>query len=71
MPETITVGEWDAQHPVGDAGCMVGWCAGVYGVFPHPCGRKECTGLMHAEFFEEDWDGYYLSTKCDVCGEPE
>jgi hypothetical protein len=71
MADTITVGEYDDPHTVGDADCFVGWCTRGVGPYPHPCEREGCSGLVHAEFFEETWDGYLITTKCDVCGEPE
>lgn len=33
--------------------------------------RHECGGLMHAEHFEESWDGYSLMVVCDKCDEKD
>ena len=52
-------------HAVGDKECRNGWCGDHY---PIPC---DCGGLIHADFGDEDWDGYWLHTKCDKCGESE
>lgn len=57
-------------HRAGDATCDVGWCS--IDRYPKPCEQSNCTGLVHANFGDEDADcNYWLDTKCDVCGEPE
>jgi hypothetical protein len=61
-----------AQHEVGQAQCLQDWCGGNSG-YPKPC-ERDCPGLVHAAFGDENDDddgGYWLHTKCDVCGEPE
>ena len=69
---TFTVGEYDEPHSAGDAECGIGWCSGSGWSYPHPCEREGCSGLVHAEFGDEDWDcNYWLYTKCDVCGESQ
>lgn len=66
---TIDVsGEEVYAHTAGDKFCTEGWCQGSLGEFPKPC---SCGGLIHADFGDENYDGYWLHTKCDVCGEPE
>lgn len=57
------------EHRIGDEDCSEGWCGSTY---PKSCEKEECTGLVHANFGDEDSDcNYWLYTKCDVCGEPE
>ncbi len=71
MPNEIKTfdvsGEGIYQHKIGDAECREGWCDGGRN-YPCPC---ECGGLIHADFGDENWDGYWLHTKCDKCGEGE
>lgn len=70
MPDTFQVGDIDYQHRIGDPNCREGWCMG--GVFPKPCDKKGCDGLVHADFGDENADcDYWLYTKCDKCGESE
>lgn len=59
--EPFKLGCW--EHIVGD-----GDCEGCWRGYPVPC---DCGGLIHAEFGDETEDGYWLLTKCDLCGEPE
>jgi hypothetical protein len=62
-------GEGMYQHRTGDPACDEGWCGGDY---PKPCEAEGCTGLVHADFGDEDYDGdYWLHTRCDRCGEAE
>lgn len=61
--QTFTLGDLDDQHPIGDQACDECWSG-----YPKPCG---CGGLVHATFGDEDYDGYWLYTKCDQCGERE
>lgn len=77
MPEaTMKLGGLGgSEHAVGDWQCTAGWCGGSY---PRMCGALThsgagvCTGLVHAEFGEEDADcNYTLDTRCDICGEAE
>lgn len=64
---TIDVsGEDIYQHVIGNDRCCEGWCGG-HG-YPKPC---SCGGLIHADFGDEGFDGYWLYTKCDTCGESE
>lgn len=71
VPVTITLGETDTEHIVGNVSCTEGWCGGTSG-HPEPCEREGCEGLVHAEFGDESYEGdYWLYTKCDVCGEPQ
>lgn len=55
--------ELEDAHLKGDKSCEACWMS-----YPKPC---DCGGLMYAEFFEESWDGYMLTTICDLCGEDE
>ena len=56
-------------HVRGDATCTAGWCGTSY---PKPCAVDGCTGLVHANFGDENSNGdYWLYTQCDVCGESE
>lgn len=50
-------------HPVG-SDCDECWGDS----YPKTC---ECGGNIHAVFGDENWDGYWLYTKCDRCGESE
>lgn len=69
QPVTFDVsGEGLYQHEIGDEACCEGWCAGRSGAYPKPCA---CGGLIHADFGDENEDGYWLYTKCDKCGERE
>ena len=72
-PETFDFGEHlGHQHRIGDPNCDEGWCSGQGFSYPKPCETTDgCPGLVHANFGDESWDGYWLYTKCDVCGEPE
>jgi hypothetical protein len=56
------------EHRIGDPDCDAGWCGRNY---PKPCDREGCGGLVHANFGDENYDGYWLYTKCDRCGESE
>lgn len=67
MSASVTFGDYD--HRSGDPTCGEGWCLSDY---PKPCEEPGCTGLVHANFGDENADcDYWLDTKCDVCGEPE
>jgi hypothetical protein len=46
------------EHRVGDFGCKEGWCGGIVTRFPQPCERDGCGGLVHANFGDEEYDGY-------------
>jgi hypothetical protein len=62
--ETFDVsGEDVYAHGIGDAGCHEGWCGNNF--FPTPC---VCGGLIHADFGDDTYDGYWLYEKCDRCG---
>lgn len=63
MSETIKFGDSSDLHKVGDAECGEGWCGSSY---PMPC---KCGGLIHANFGDEDYDGYWLYKMCDKCGD--
>ena len=54
-----------SAHEIGDEDCSSGWCGGASS-YPRKC---KCGGLIHAEFGDEDWDGYWLYKRCDRCGE--
>jgi hypothetical protein len=57
------------EHRIGDLGCDQGWCGSGY---PKACEDPACSGLVHANFGDENADGdYWLYTNCDVCGESE
>lgn len=58
-------GEQIYAHTIGNKDCGEGWCGSSY---PKAC---ECGGLIHADFGDESYDGYWLHTKCDKCGESE
>lgn len=59
----------EIEHTVGDRECTDGWCGSEY---PKPCEEPGCSGLVHANFGDENADGdYWVHTKCDVCGEGE
>lgn len=58
--------EHDDGHPVGNPDCDLCWEG-----YPRPCEGDGCDGLVHAVFGDESWDGYFLWTRCDVCGEAE
>lgn len=65
---TIAFGDSNQEHVVGNADCSVGWCGTKQ--YPKPCDNQGCTGLVHANFGDENSDGdYWLYTQCDVCGE--
>lgn len=67
-PQTFTFGEDDYLHRVGDPDCDAGWCGG--GKFPRPC--TSCDGgLIHANWGDEDRDGYWLFYLCDKCGKTD
>lgn len=69
MAESLMpLGDTDDLHVVGDPACEEGWCGNVY---PKPCDNGGCPGLIHASYCDETDDGYYLYTRCDVCGEAE
>jgi len=51
------------KHDIGDTECTACWSS-----YPKLC---ECGGLIHAEFGDENWDGYWLYYKCDKCGSTE
>lgn len=65
--EPLIVGDDTTPHDRGNAQCTACWTD-----YPKPC---ECGGLVHAvfgdEWYTDDDSGYWLSTKCDRCGEPE
>jgi len=64
MAETLLVGDSGVDHDVGDEGCRACWSG-----FPLPCGEKDCKGLVHTTFGDENMDcDYWLYYKCDVCG---
>jgi hypothetical protein len=65
---TLVFGEDEDPHRVGDPDCDQGWCGSLG--WPMPCEQPGCPGLVHANFGDESYDGYWLYTKCDVCGEP-
>ena len=56
-------GEGIYKHEIGNVDCKVGWC----GCFDWPKACK-CGGIIHADFGDETEDGYWLYTKCDICG---
>jgi hypothetical protein len=68
----MKLGEPDCFHAVGNQKCDECWPG-----YPKPCdnlthaGTGVCPGLIHASFGDEMEDGYWLYTKCDVCGEAE
>ncbi|MDO8435272.1 MAG: hypothetical protein Q7S89_01155, partial [bacterium] len=64
LPKTFVFGESDDQHPIGDPLCAEGWC-GTDGL-PKAC---SCGGLVHANFGDENEDGYWLFRRCDKGGE--
>lgn len=66
-PGRFSFGDTDDLHTRGNADCRINWCGTHY---PKPCEQKNCKGLVHANFGDEDYDGYWLFTQCDVCGEP-
>jgi len=66
--KTFQVRKIDNKHEVGNKDCIEGWCGGNYPRKCEKCGK----GLVHADFGDENFDGgYWLYTKCDVCGESE
>ena len=40
-------------------------CSECWGGRPSFC---ECGGLIHSQYYDEDWDNVYLYYKCDKCG---
>ncbi len=46
-------------------------CDACWSGYPKLCETPECNGLVHASFEDENWDGYWLYTRCDRCGESE
>jgi hypothetical protein len=58
--KTFTFNEGLYEHIVGSDDCGECWNDRT---FACPCG-----GRIHSEFLDEDYDGYYLTYKCDVCG---
>lgn len=80
----MKLGEPDCFHAVGNQKCDECWpgypkpCDAftfskvVAAGFPvDGAARVACPGLIHASFGDEMQDGYWLYTKCDVCGEAE
>jgi hypothetical protein len=61
----MKIGEFNDEHPTGKD------CDRCWSGYPIPCTNKDCSGFIHAVFGDEDWDGYWLFTKCDTCGESE
>lgn len=59
-------GIWEHQR---GSECSGGWCGGEG--YPKSCPEPGCTGFMHADFGDEGYYGYWLSAKCDTCGESE
>ncbi len=49
------------KHEVGNKECSKCWSG-----FPKKC---KCGGLIHAEFGDESYDGYWLYKKCDKCND--
>ena len=58
----IQVGDWNKNHQAGNPECPECW-----GDFPRECTEEGCGGLVHAEFGDESWDGYWLYYLCDRC----
>ncbi len=58
-PEPFLFGEATDPHQVGSTDCDACWKG------PFHC---DCGGLIHYEFGDESWDGYWLYSKCDQCG---
>lgn len=59
MPyEKLTVCEYNA-HEKGNTDCP--------SCDPKPCDEEGCTGLIHSEYVDEDWDNIYYQYKCDEC----
>lgn len=54
----------EGAHQPKSVDCLRCWSG-----FPQP--HKGCTGLLHAEFEDESFDGYFLSYRCDACDETE
>jgi hypothetical protein len=86
MPEaTMQLGDVDCLHAVGNQSCEECWpnypkpCDNVVWaqaysveyVDPQWVAGVRCPGLIHASFGDEMEDGYWLYTRCDVCGEAE
>jgi hypothetical protein len=52
------------EHTVGDEDCSQCWSDG-----PLECTEEDCSGLLHTEFGDENYNGdYWLYYLCDVCG---
>lgn len=59
--KTFSFGDVEYKHEIGNSECPECW-----GGFPVLC---RCGGLVHAQFGDEDEDGYWLYRSCDKCGE--
>lgn len=73
-PKTFSFGDSVGieMHLTGDRRCSQGWCSGNLVNYPTGCEEPGCHGLVHANFGDENIEGYYwLYTQCDVCGEVE
>ncbi len=53
----------DNEHEIGNKECSGCWSSSE----APRCDVEGCSGLMHNEFLDEDWDNVYLTWKCDVC----
>ena len=58
--ETFTFNEHLYTHVRGKT------CKECWRGYPRTC---ECGGLIHAEFGDEGFDGYYLVYHCEKCGD--
>jgi len=50
-----------------------GWC-GAGDDWPRPCEQHNCTGLLHTNFGDYDYDGpnaFWLDVRCYKCGTSE
>lgn len=66
-PKTFKFGEDDSPHEIGKSDCDECWNG-----YPKRCEDRDCSGLIHASFGDENGDGdYWLYKECDVCGGSE
>ena len=71
--ETFSFSAAKYPHRIGDAKCDEGWC-GAGDDWPRPCEQHNCTGLLHTNFGDYDYDGpnaFWLDVRCYKCGTSE
>ena len=57
------------DHEEGDKKCKSCWDTYWENGLPS-CADSDCSGLIHNEFGDENWDGdYWLYYRCDKCAD--